>query len=333
MDEVHRRGAWETRPEVIVATSMVGECRSLLPRGWRDLPIVLYMHENQAAYPFRQTRRVEVERDHHYAMTNLQSILAADLVVWNSTWNLDSFCRAIEILLARSSDGVLQGVERRIRDRSTVIWPPVARPPVLHNSRSDGFPDPAKTRERPVRILWPHRWEHDKGPETLFRLARWLRARSPGRYRWTILGERFQRIPEAMSAFLDDFQADLDHVGWVPERAEYWAHLGRCDWVLSTARHEFFGLAVVEAMLAGCLPWLPNRLSYPEITPKVARGLHPGNHPKDPGALRRAIRDHLEATTPQHAARAMDDAVDHLIGGSSTPQAPPASGSPIMDIT
>jgi glycosyltransferase involved in cell wall biosynthesis len=37
--------------------------------------------------------------------------------------------------------------------------------------------------------------------------------------------------------------------------------------VVSTAEHEFFGIAVVEAMAAGAFPVLPDRLVYPERIP------------------------------------------------------------------
>jgi len=37
--------------------------------------------------------------------------------------------------------------------------------------------------------------------------------------------------------------------------------------VVSTAKHEFFGVAAVEAMAAGAIPVFPNALSYPELIP------------------------------------------------------------------
>ena len=45
--------------------------------------------------------------------------------------------------------------------------------------------------------------------------------------------------------------------------------LSRADVVVSTAFHEFFGVAVVEAIAAGAFPILPNRLSYPELIPSA----------------------------------------------------------------
>jgi hypothetical protein len=41
--------------------------------------------------------------------------------------------------------------------------------------------------------------------------------------------------------------------------------------VLSTALHDFQGLAIQEASLAGCTPFVPNDLSYPEYFPTAFR--------------------------------------------------------------
>ena len=57
------------------------------------------------------------------------------------------------------------------------------------------------------------------------------------------------------------------HAGFVESRDEYWALIRSCNVVVSTAIQENFGLAVVEAMMCGCLPVLPDRLSYPELLP------------------------------------------------------------------
>jgi len=56
------------------------------------------------------------------------------------------------------------------------------------------------------------------------------------------------------------------HFGYA-DAAQYKALLRRADVVVSTALHEFFGIAVVEAIYCGCYPVLPHRLSYPEIIP------------------------------------------------------------------
>ena len=51
VDEVLKQGI--KSPEVIFATSLtdVAALRSALPRGWRDIAIVLYMHEKSSCVP------------------------------------------------------------------------------------------------------------------------------------------------------------------------------------------------------------------------------------------------------------------------------------------
>ena len=284
--------------DVVFATSMLAmaDLRAALPTQLRSKPHVLYMHENQAAYPVSD--RVEPQardRDSHLAFTNLASIEAADRVLWNSAWNRDSFINGMSVLLSHAPERQTDSWQDRLLRKSVIAPPPIESPAdlpagideptasdprgqnrpaedpaILHNTDLEGYPDA-------VRVVWPHRWEHDKGCDEFLAIAREARNReSQGgpRIHWIILGQCFGQVPAAMTALLTEHRDRIEHAGHLPEPA-YRAMLVRADWVLSTAQHEFFGMAVAEALLAGCLPWLPNRLSYPELVPPECLGIDP----------------------------------------------------------
>lgn len=304
VEAARNAGALEEPFDVIFCTSLMGaaDLRALLPAGLRERPLVLYMHENQAAYPLSDHPKVDAERDVHFAITNLTSQLAADLVLWNSRWNMASFMEAMGQILKRANAVELSGWRERIEERGRVVWPPVEPPPddllagarALHN---DGR-----------AVAWPHRWEHDKGPDELLELAD--RYSKPLELRWTILGEQYPDEPPALAEFRRRHADRIDHMGFEPDRRRYLERLASCDWVLSTALHEFFGIAVVEALLCGCLPWLPDRLSYPELLPEEARGLSPARPPEDPRAVREAVIRHLEPARAPNSVALLDDLLE-----------------------
>ncbi len=60
---------------------------------------------------------------------------------------------------------------------------------------------------------------------------------------------------------------------------------------VSTARNEFFGLAMLEACYAGCKPLVPDRLAYPELYPAECRY---ASHDELVARLRGAITDRPE---------------------------------------
>ena len=64
---------------------------------------------------------------------------------------------------------------------------------------------------------------------------------------------------------LIDFKSNIEHIGFAESREDYEKVLLSSDLLISTADHEFFGIAVLEAISAGVYPLLPERLSYPEI--------------------------------------------------------------------
>jgi glycosyltransferase involved in cell wall biosynthesis len=299
VDRAAAVGAFDARPDLLFATSLLdgAQLRAALPRSLRSLPLVLYMHENQAAYPVSEhvTAR-DRERDAHLVVTNLSTLLAADLVLWNSAFNRDSFLEGLEQLLRRLPGRGGRSWRERIEQRSVIAWPPVEPIPagVLRNPGKGGYPDG-------VRVAWPHRWDHDKGLDELLSLVD-QHAESLD-LRLVLLGERPGREPEQLKRLREIHGERIIHDGWVADRTEYLERLAGCDWVLSTARHEFFGIAVVEALMCGCLPWLPERLSYPELLPSFARGLSPKNPPRDVASTVAAIRRHLD---PALAPAAVD---------------------------
>jgi glycosyltransferase involved in cell wall biosynthesis len=301
LEEAERDGVLDEPFDAILGTSLLNlaDLRAGLPRGRRDVPCAIYMHENQAAYPVGHVSHGKGERDVHFALSNLASVLTADRVIWNSVWNMRSFLDGLEVILAAAPDRSLRHARERIEERSVVVWPPVEAPPAAPR---------AVTAGRPLCIAWPHRWEHDKGPDELLRVARELSERLD--LRWTILGQSFRTVPPALRTLRCELGSRIDHMGFEPDSARSLARLARCDWVLSTARHEFFGIAVAEALFAGCLPWLPPRLSYPEILPPEAHGLSPLDPPDAPDAVRRAVRAHLAPAQAARAVASIDDALE-----------------------
>ncbi len=92
-------------------------------------------------------------------------------------------------------------------------------------------------------------------------------------FRLALLGESFARTPSAFEAARQRLGGRVAQYGYLPRRADYAAWLRRGDIVVSTARHDFFGAAVAEAVYCGCLPILPNRLAYPQFVPAAYRDL------------------------------------------------------------
>ena len=86
-------------------------------------------------------------------------------------------------------------------------------------------------------------------------------------FRLALLGETSQTFPKAFIAARRRFQKQIVQYGYVESREEYRKWLQRGAIVISTAKQENFGISIIEAIRFGCLPLLPERLSYPEILP------------------------------------------------------------------
>jgi len=232
----------------------VATFRGLAPRWVRDVPLLTYYHENQFAYPARVGR----ERDVHFALTNMTTALASDSLAFNSEYNLLSFLKGLSDLLKISDDLRLERPVETIRKKSKII------PPGIDFSAIDSA-DNDTDGDAPV-VLWNHRWEHDKNPVPFFN-ALFDLDREGLDFGILLLGESFRGCPPIFREAKDRLSDRIICEGYVEDRDEYARMLRKGSIAVSTAIHEFFGIAMIESTRAGCIPLLPSRLSYPELFP------------------------------------------------------------------
>lgn len=221
------------------------------------VPRIVYFHENQLLYPVRHT----AEWDFQFPLTNITSALAADRCLFNTRYNLDGFLAEIPGFLRGFPDHQPTGVAERIAARSEVLAPPFD--PAL-------FDAAPPTRGSRPRIVWPHRWEHDKDPEAFFAAVGALAAEGLD-FEVAIAGQSFRETEALVQGRAASLGDRLVHLGEPEGREAYARLLASADIAVSTARNEFFGLAMIEACYAGCAPLVPDRLAYPELYPAGMR--------------------------------------------------------------
>lgn len=251
------------KPDVVFATDMVNlpAFLALARPHFGDIPVVLYFHENQLTYPLPPG----VERDKTYGYINYLSCLAADHIVFNSRFHFDELLETLPALLRTFPDYTHLNTVREIRRKASVIH--VGMDLAAHDSVQTEYPQPewGHATKSPI-VLWNQRWEYDKNPEAFFRIMN--RLDDAGyRFRLILAGEHFEEQPYEFERAFERYAERILHYGYSEDFEEYSRLLHRSHIVVSTSIHEFFGIAVMEAIYCGCHPLLPNRLSYPELIP------------------------------------------------------------------
>jgi glycosyltransferase involved in cell wall biosynthesis len=245
-----RRG----RFECLLTTDMLSlaELVGIVP--WlAALPSVVYFHENQLSYPVPKGEAPDV----HFGFTNISTALAADRLVFNSRFHLEEFVGGIDPFLRAMPDRRPRRLGESVRPKSSVVYPGV-------DGEELGRFRAGRRREKPLTILWNHRWEFDKCPEIFFRVLGRLAADGLD-FRVHLLGENFQAKPKPFLEAKEMLGERIATFGFLPGREEYIRSLWDSDVVVSTAVQEFYGIAVMEAACCGCHPLLPRRLVYPEL--------------------------------------------------------------------
>lgn len=259
-------------PDVVFCTDMldlpqwrglVGDARIL------QLPTVVYFHENQWTYPLATGARV----DFHFGYTNLLTAIAADACWFNSQFHLADFLSASQAFVRRMPDA------RGVHDFAALEQKCQVLPPgFIDRDRDQGsvqrsdqacdrHTEPPTTSTGVLTLGWVSRWEADKRPDRFVELLSRLDRRKLD-FRLVLLGPRPRVDPPALEQIRSRYAAHILHDGFAPSDDAYWGLLQEIDVVVATADHEFFGIAVCEAIWAGAAAVLPNRLSYPELVPQ-----------------------------------------------------------------
>jgi len=298
-------------PDVILCSDMLDLPQWLgLVRDHRlsQTPIAVYFHENQLTYPQSPDTRV----DFHFGYSNILTAIRADVCLFNSAFHRDDFIAAARTLIARMPDGHDSHDLDAVGAKAEVVYPgfrptvtgeTTPEPPPGH--RDHGRNDHGRNdHDGRLTIGWVSRWEYDKRPDKFASALQSIRDRGVD-FRLLLLGPRPHKAPPALQQIRQEFGQQIMFDGFAESRDQYARQLSQMDVVVSTADHEFFGIAICEAVWAGAMPLLPTRQSYPELFPACA--LY-GSDPSEPAALAARVAATADdgRARRQHAAACRD---------------------------
>jgi len=98
-------------------------------------------------------------------------------------------------------------------------------------------------------IVFPHRLDSEKQPEEFDRLQTIFQEKYPNLREWKFIKTKLL----------------------VKSKQQYYDLLNKSTIAISTALQETWGIAMQEALFAGCIPFVPNRLSYKEMYPSILK--------------------------------------------------------------
>lgn len=249
----------KTKPDLILVTDMLDLTTfiSLIKDHIENISFAVYFHESQFTYP-KSSNDTDLSRgrDNHYAFINYTSALAADKVFFNSYYHQKTFLNSTEEMLKRFPDHKNLENVQELGVKSVVL-------PVGLNFKEI---DQVGKSQSKLRILWNHRWEHDKNPIEFLKIMLELVKNRP-EIEFVLLGQ-MSTLSNDIKDLLNSLAPYIIHQGYIDNHDDYIKLLKSCHVLPVTSNQEFFGISVAEAIFYGVTPLLPNRLSYPELIPK-----------------------------------------------------------------
>lgn len=300
------------------------------------IPKVVYFHENQWTYPISPNKRV----DNHFGYTNLLSAIAADEVWFNSQFHLHDFIRGSRRFLKQMPDTRELHALDALETKARIIPPgfsPISdpqeqtpqgrRPNQIEDQSNKQTADHTfKKGPNPITIGWVSRWEYDKCPDEFVTLLRMLTATEIS-FQLILLGARPRHPVSELKEIKDTYASQIIHDGFAEDLTDYGRLLGKMDVVVSTANHEFFGIAICEAIWAGAIPIVPDKLSYQEHIPATCRYqtlndavdlIKHYTSPTERNEQRRLCKSHIEGMQTSHIIKQIDEHLSALATQTGT---------------
>lgn len=266
-----RRGAQELAPlamtlsgdfDFLIATDMLDlpAFLALTRRRFGNVPVLAYFHENQFTYP----RLRGTKFNSWFGQMNYLSACVADRVAFNSEFHRSDFLGALRTLNEQPNNWLVESQIEAIETKSQVL-PVGVELPWLDEHRTRRDPG------LPPLILWNHRWEFDKAPEMFVRAM--LRLADEGvPFRLALAGDPGPSPYPGLVNLAERLADRVEFRGFAVDHGEYARMLWQSDIVVSTTRHEFFGVGMVEALYCACFPIAPARYNYPALVPDPLHG-------------------------------------------------------------
>jgi glycosyltransferase involved in cell wall biosynthesis len=253
-------------------------------------PVLCYFHENQFTYP----RLRGTKFNSWFGQLNYLSACAADAVAFNSAFHREDFFHALRTLAATPNGWLVPGLIDEAEARSSVL-PVGVELAWLDEHRMH------PRHELPPLILWNHRWEFDKAPGMFARAIRQLAAEGLD-FRLALAGDPGPNPDPDLAGLATEMGERVEHTGFVESPAAFARLLWESNVVVSTTRHEFFGVGMVEALYCECRPVAPRRYNYPDLVPPA---WHESSLFDDEPGLLRLLRQAITAPrTADGAGRA-----------------------------
>lgn len=249
--------------EIIVCSDLmnVAEFRGMLAAlgsssSWyNNVPILTYFHENQITYPWSaQDQDVRLNRDNHYGWINYVSCLSSDFILFNSDFHRSNFIGSLPAFLRQFPD-YNQGIDvHDLHEKAKTLPIGLDLRQLVEGER--------KTHTHPI-ILWNHRWEYDKNPEQFFE-SMFALDREGFEFQLIIAGESYKKHPRIFDVARERLAQKIIHFGFAKDKEHYHDLLLQSTLAPVTSNQDFFGISAIEAIAAGCIPLLPNRLAFVE---------------------------------------------------------------------